>query len=156
MPSGSEGSSPFSLMEMGTPQLRPSVATRGRCRSITPLVPDSLHRTVPNHIPYLWTRSTLRAQLRLITRCLDEVQREFVKSKEELGESTSVGSPFVQEIQDKQILLNFRLPTLEAYDDSSDLAEHVVAFRAQMALYGTFDALMCRAFPTTLRGLARI
>ncbi|RRT64406.1 hypothetical protein B296_00020231 [Ensete ventricosum] len=75
---------------------------------------------------------------------------EFTKSKEELREGSSVGSPFVQEIQDKPVSLNFRLPMLEAYDRSSDIMEHIVAFQAQMALYDTFDALMCRTFPTTL------
>ncbi|RRT70317.1 hypothetical protein B296_00023382 [Ensete ventricosum] len=138
MPSGSEGSSPFSLMEMGTPRLRPCVATRGYSMILDSRLPDQaldIPSSPPRH---------------------SSVQREFVKLKEELGESISVGSPFAQEIQDKQFLLNFRLLTLEAYDDSSDLAEHVIAFRAQMTLYDTFDALMCRAFPTTLRGLARI
>ncbi|RZR72253.1 hypothetical protein BHM03_00011758 [Ensete ventricosum] len=46
---------------------------------------------------------SLRAQLRQVTRCLDEVQKDFTKSKEELREGASVGSPFVQEIQGKLI-----------------------------------------------------
>ncbi|RZS12215.1 hypothetical protein BHM03_00043630 [Ensete ventricosum] len=86
----------------------------------------------------------------------DHVQREFVKSKEEIGESPQGGFSFVPEIQDKPIPDNFRLSALEHYDGSTDLSEHIVTFRAHMALYDTSDSLMCRAFPMTLRGPARM
>ncbi|RRT68353.1 hypothetical protein B296_00029691 [Ensete ventricosum] len=72
----------------------------------------------------------------------------IVKSKEELGESSKGGSPFVLEIQDRPILTRFRLPSLESYDGDFDPAEHVTAFRAQMTLYDTSDALICRCFLT--------
>ncbi|XP_065007972.1 uncharacterized protein LOC135638651 [Musa acuminata AAA Group] len=82
-------------------------------------------------------------------------QCEFQKSRGETGEGSSGGSPFTPEIQDKPIPLNFRLQGLETYDGGSDPAEHIAVFWAQMALYGTSDALMCRALPTTFRGPAR-
>ncbi|RRT51062.1 hypothetical protein B296_00032986 [Ensete ventricosum] len=87
---------------------------------------------------------------------LDEVQRDFVRSKEEVGETTKGGSPFAPEILDKPIPSNFRLSALEPYDGSTDPTEHVAAFRAHMALYDTSDALMCRTLPTTLRGPTRM
>ncbi|RRT37241.1 hypothetical protein B296_00042851 [Ensete ventricosum] len=95
-------------------------------------------------------------QLHHVNQRLDEVQREYIKSKEEVGESVKGGSLFVPEIQDRPISPNFRLSSLESYDGSSDPSEYVAIFRAQMALYDTSDALMCRPFPTTLRGPDRM
>ncbi|RRT63029.1 hypothetical protein B296_00012278 [Ensete ventricosum] len=98
--------------------------------------------------PSSWRREYLNfdprsTQLRSVNRHLDEVQREFIKSKKELREGSSVESPFVHDIQDNPIPLYFRLPTLEAYDGSSDPTEHIVAFQTHMALYSSSDTLMC-------------
>ncbi|RRT41485.1 hypothetical protein B296_00020509 [Ensete ventricosum] len=98
----------------------------------------------------------LRVQLCQVNQRLDEVQMDFVRSEEEVGETTKGGSPFAPKILDKPIPSSFRLPTLEPYDGSTDLTEHVAAFRAQMTLYDTSDTLMCRTFSTTIRGLARM
>ncbi|RWW46460.1 hypothetical protein BHE74_00047613, partial [Ensete ventricosum] len=95
------------------------------------------------------TVDSLREQVCQVHHRLDEVQKEVLKSRGEIEESSKDGSSFTPEIQGKP------LPTLESYDGSGDPTEHTAVFRAQMALYDTSDVLMCRAFPTTLRGLAR-
>ncbi|RWV96676.1 hypothetical protein GW17_00040594 [Ensete ventricosum] len=124
----------------GTPTtMARRLATQPRGSTHTPQEPDTLSSD---------SIDSLRVQLHQVNRRLDEVQNEFVKSKEELGESSKGGSPFVLEIQDRPILTRFRLPSLESYDGGSDPAEHVAAFRAQMALYDTSDALICRCFLT--------
>lgn len=54
---------------------------------------------------------------------------------------------FTQKIQEKLILVNFHLPSLETFNGSTELIEHIIAFRAQMLLYCTLDVLMCYTFP---------
>ncbi|RRT66579.1 hypothetical protein B296_00012312 [Ensete ventricosum] len=98
---------------------------------------------------------SLREQVRQVHQRLDEVQKEVLKSRGEIGESSKYGSLFTPGIQGKPLSATFRLPTLEPYDGSGDPTDHIAAFRAQMALYNTSDALMCRVFPTTLRGPVR-
>ncbi|RZR74006.1 hypothetical protein BHM03_00030903 [Ensete ventricosum] len=98
---------------------------------------------------------SLREQVRQVHQRLDEVQKEVLKSRGEIGESSKGDSSFTPEIQDKPLPATFRLPTLKPYDGSGDPTEHIAAFRAQMALYDMSDALMCWAFLTTLRGPTR-
>ncbi|RRT70522.1 hypothetical protein B296_00021486 [Ensete ventricosum] len=87
----------------------------------TPLEPDVVSSDSTNSV---------REQLRQVNQRLNEVQRDFVRSKEEVGETTKGGSPFAPEILDKPIPSSFRLSTLEPYDGSIDPTEHVAAFRA--------------------------
>ncbi|RRT75255.1 hypothetical protein B296_00031457 [Ensete ventricosum] len=61
---------------------------------------------------------SLREQVRQVHQRLDEVQKEVLKSKGEVGKSSKGGSPFTPEIQDKPLSANFRLPALKLYDDS--------------------------------------
>ncbi|RRT74529.1 hypothetical protein B296_00018205 [Ensete ventricosum] len=54
-----------------------------------------------------YSTNSVREQLCQVNQRLDEVQRDFVKSKEEVRETTKGGSPFVPEIQDKPIPPSF-------------------------------------------------
>ncbi|RZR95809.1 hypothetical protein BHM03_00024694, partial [Ensete ventricosum] len=84
---------------------------------------------------------SLRAQLRLVNQRINDVHKT-IRTKDERGESPLCGSPFVQEIQDTPIPQHFHLLMLEGYDGGSDPREHVAVFQAQMALYGTSNAIM--------------
>ncbi|RZR76742.1 hypothetical protein BHM03_00001622 [Ensete ventricosum] len=53
---------------------------------------------------------SLRKQVRQVHQRLDEVQKEFFKSKEEFGESPKGGSPFTPEIQDSSYRLTSGCP----------------------------------------------
>ena len=45
---------------------------------------------------------------------------------------------------------------MENYDGNKDPLDHLESFKTLMHLQGKPDEIMCRAFPTTLKGLARI
>ncbi|RWV78432.1 hypothetical protein GW17_00060608 [Ensete ventricosum] len=92
-----------------------------RSRDIVQAPPD------PDIISSYLTDS-VREQLRLVNQRMDEVRKDFAKSKEEVGESSKAGSPFVPEIQDEAVPHGFRLSTLEHYDGSSNPLEHIVTF----------------------------
>ena len=52
--------------------------------------------------------------------------------------------------------LKFRMPQVEAYDGSKDPLDHLESFKTLMHLQAMADEIMCRAFPTTLKRLARV
>ncbi|RRT39702.1 hypothetical protein B296_00019763 [Ensete ventricosum] len=80
------------------------------------------------------TADSLKEQVRRVHQRLDEVQKEVLKSRGEV----------------KPLPATFRLPALEPYDGSGDPIEHIAAFRTQMALYDTSDALMWNPRPPSI------
>ena len=48
------------------------------------------------------------------------------------------------------------MPSLDSYDGTRDLFDHIATFKTTMLLQGVLDEIMCRAFPTTLKGPARV
>ena len=49
-----------------------------------------------------------------------------------------------------------RMPQIDSYDGVKDPLNHLETFKTLMHLQGVADAIMCRVFPTTLKGAARI
>ena len=48
------------------------------------------------------------------------------------------------------------MPQIESYDEVKDPLDHLETFKTLMHLQGVPDEIICRAFPTTLKGPARI
>ena len=65
-------------------------------------------------------------------------------------------STFITSITSFPLPPKFRIPQGESYDGSEDPLDHLESFKTLMHLRGVADEIMCRAFPTTLKGLARI
>ncbi|KAK3008498.1 hypothetical protein RJ639_014896 [Escallonia herrerae] len=64
------------------------------------------------------------------------------------------GYPMSKAIEKAKLLPNFRMPECDLYDGNGDPGEHVYQFQMNMLLLQVSDAVMCRAFPTTLRKAA--
>ena len=67
-----------------------------------------------------------------------------------------MNSPFTNEVLNRPLPPKFRLPQLESYDGSKDPLDHIESFKTLMLLHMTPDKVICRAFPTTLKGAARV
>ena len=65
-------------------------------------------------------------------------------------------SPFTIPVNSCPLPQKFRMPQIESYDGVKDPLDHLETFKTLMHLQGVPDEIMCRAFPTTLRGAARI
>ena len=65
-------------------------------------------------------------------------------------------SPFTAPVTSLPLPPKFRMPQVEAYDGSKDPLDHLESYKTLMHLQGVADKIMCRAFPTTLKGPARV
>ena len=65
-------------------------------------------------------------------------------------------SPFTTSVNSFPLSLKFRIPQIESYDGAKDPLDHLEFFKTLMHLQGVANEIMCRAFPTTLKGPVRI
>ena len=64
--------------------------------------------------------------------------------------------PFTASINSFPFPPKFCMPQMENYNGNKDPLYHLESFKTLMHLQGVPDEIMCRAFPTTLKGPARI
>ena len=65
-------------------------------------------------------------------------------------------SPFMTTVNSFPLPSKFRMPHMDSYDGVRDPLDYLETFKTLMHLQGVANAIMCRAFPTTLKGVARI
>ena len=65
-------------------------------------------------------------------------------------------SPFTIPVNSCSLPQKFRMPQIESYDGVKDPLDHLETFKTLMHLQGVPDEIMCRAFPTMLKGAARV
>ena len=65
-------------------------------------------------------------------------------------------SPFTTSVNSFPLSQKFRMSQIESYDEVKGPLDHLETFKTLMHLQGVADEIMCRAFPTTLKGPARI
>ena len=65
-------------------------------------------------------------------------------------------SPLTAAINSFPLPHKFHMPHIDSYDGVKDPLDHLETFKTLMHLQGVADEIMCRAFPMTLKGAARI
>ena len=67
-----------------------------------------------------------------------------------------IDSPFTPSINSFPLPQKFRMLQIESYNGVKDPLDHLETFKTLMHLQGVPDEIMCRAFPTTLKGPTKI
>ena len=87
-------------------------------------------------------------------KVMDEMRENMRRTNpvEDLVHRTD--SPFTASINGHPLPPKFKMPSLDSYDGTCHPFDHIATFNTTMHLQGVLDEIMCRAFPTTLKGRA--
>ncbi|XP_030924541.1 uncharacterized protein LOC115951488 [Quercus lobata] len=94
---------------------------------------------------------------------MDQMKKVMEEMKENMRRTNPIedlvhrtDSPFTASTNGHPLPSKFKLPSLDSYDGTRDPFDHIATFKTTMHLQGVPDEIMCRAFPTTLKGPARV
>ena len=92
---------------------------------------------------------------------MDQMKRIMEEMKENMRRVNPIedlvhriDSPFTASINGHHLPPKFKMPSLDSYDGTHDSFDHIATFKTTMHLQRVPDEIMCRAFPTTLKGPA--
>ena len=111
-------------------------------------MPSLMDTTPP---PVLTEMQTMKEQMEVMMNAL---KGHVSSDLDDLVNRTD--SPFTIPINSCPLPQKFRMPQVESYNGVKDPLDHLETFKTLMHLQGVPDEIMCRAFPTTLRGAAII
>uniref|UniRef100_A0A2N9F216 Uncharacterized protein n=1 Tax=Fagus sylvatica TaxID=28930 RepID=A0A2N9F216_FAGSY len=109
-------------------------------------------------MPYEESTAKWEQEIKMMKAQLGEMKDEF-KGRATRNLDTLVhrtDSPFTEKVISFPLPSKFRMPSLENFDGTKDPLDHLESFKTMMCLQGVPDEIMCRAFPTTLKGPVRI
>ena len=95
--------------------------------------------------------------LREMRKEMDEL-RNAIKEKTDRSVDRMVratDSPFISAVLECPVPSKFHLPQLEPFDGLRDPQDHLNTFKTTLGLQQPLDKILCRSFPTTLKGAAR-
>ena len=94
---------------------------------------------------------------------MDQMKKVMEEMKENMRRANPIedlvhrtDSPFMASINGHPLPPKFKMPSLDSYDGTRDPFDHIATFKTTMHLQGVPYEIMCRAFPTTLKGPARV
>ena len=116
-----------------------------------------------NAKPGSQSRGTTSRRVAQLEREMDQMRKVMAEMRENMRRTNPVedlvhrtDSPFTASINGHPLPPKFKMPSLDSYDGARDPFDHIVTFKTTMHLQGVPDEIMCRAFPTTLKGLVRV
>ena len=109
------------------------------------------------------SRGTVTRRVPHLEREIDQMKRSMEEMKDSMRRANHVDdlvhkidSPFITSITSHPLPSKFKMPTLDSYDGMRDTYDYIATFKMTMHLQGVPDEIMYRAFPTTLKGPARV
>ena len=103
-----------------------------------------------------WSNEASNNLLRSMMKEMDELKNAMKgKTTKNLdGMVIRTDSLFTQKVLECPFQPKFWLPQLESYDRLKDPLDHITTFKMTLSLQQTSDEIVCRSFPTTIKGAA--
>ena len=109
------------------------------------------------------SRGTTSRRVPHLEREIDQMRKVMDEMRENMRRMNLVEDlvhrtdfPFTASINGHLLPPKFKMPSLDSYDGARDPFDHIATFKTTTHLQGVPDEIMCRAFPTTLKGPARV